>query len=69
MKSGSGGFDVEDFVTKLVTFMGGRKLENQQIEENGEEEDMYDLHTPLEWHKVGRNALAKSRRVPIVGFM
>jgi len=69
MKSGSGAFDIEDFVSRLVTFMGGRKLDNQNLDEDGEDEDVYDLHTPLEWHKIGRNALAKSRRVPIVGFM
>ncbi|KAK7472757.1 hypothetical protein VKT23_000867 [Stygiomarasmius scandens] len=69
MKSGSGAFDIEDFVSRLVTFMGGRKLDNQNLDEDGEDEDVYDLHTPLEWHKIGRNALAKSRRVPVVGFM
>ena len=28
MKSGSGAFDIDDFISKLVIFMGGRKTMN-----------------------------------------
>lgn len=76
MKNDSGGFDVDDFVSKLVTFMGGRKGDvhkhsegsdgfSQQAEE--EEEDDYD--SLLDWEKVGRLALAKSHRAPTIDFM
>ncbi|KAK1224592.1 hypothetical protein PQX77_012487 [Marasmius sp. AFHP31] len=66
LKSGSGAFDVDDFVSRLITFMGGRKIDKRNP--NFEEDDLDD-DSPLEWDKIGRKALAKSRRVPIVGFM
>ncbi|KAF8893982.1 Nse4 C-terminal-domain-containing protein [Infundibulicybe gibba] len=52
MKSGSGAFDIDEFVSKLSTFMGGHKTGDF-----------------LDWEKIGRKALAKSRRVPVMGFM
>ncbi|KAJ6626035.1 Nse4 C-terminal-domain-containing protein [Mycena sp. CBHHK59/15] len=66
MKSGTGTFDVEDFITKLVGFMGGnRPPEDPSSDVSDAEED----DAPLEWKKIGRRALAKSRRVPAMGFM
>lgn len=66
MKSGSGVFDVDDFVSKLVTFMGGTKsLEDRA----GNESDAEDDEPTLDWEKIGRKALAKSRRVPVMSFM
>lgn len=68
MKSGSGSFDVDDFVSKLVSFMGGHK----QLEESSADSDVgevEDTDTPLDWDRIGRKALAKSRRVPVMGFM
>lgn len=69
MKSGSGAFDIDEFVSKLVIFMGGRqKIEDRQSDEHeSEEED--DLELQLDWDKIGRKALAKSRRIPALGFM
>ena len=58
MKSSAGAFDTDDFVSKLITFMGGRK--NAEVN---------DEDAPLDWEKVGRKALAKSRRVPAMDFM
>ncbi|KAF9263266.1 hypothetical protein L218DRAFT_959284 [Marasmius fiardii PR-910] len=69
LKSGSGDFDVDDFVSRLVTFMGGRKINKRNPAFSDDEGDDSDDDTPLEWDKIGRKALAKSRRVPIVGFM
>ncbi|KAF7361791.1 Non-structural maintenance of chromosomes element 4 [Mycena venus] len=66
MKSGSGSFDVDDFVSKLVTFMGGAKQLNVD-DSDSEGEDVNGV--PLEWDRIGRKALAKSRRVPAMGFM
>ena len=79
MKAGAGAFDVDDFVSKLITFMGGRRGEAGQPkdrasggtdEEEEEEEEDYDGDDqPLDWEKIGRKALAKSRRVPVMDFM
>lgn len=65
MKSGSGAFDVDDFVSKLVKFMGGIK----RLEEPSEESDTDETDINLDWEKIGRKALAKSRRVAVMGFM
>jgi len=66
MKSGSGSFDIDDFVSKLVMFMGGAK----QLNVDDDDSDGEEMNgTPLEWDRIGRKALAKSRRVPAMGFM
>ncbi|KAJ7045639.1 Nse4 C-terminal-domain-containing protein [Mycena alexandri] len=67
MKSGSGSFDIDDFVSRLVAFMGGAKQLNVDDESDGEEAEASGA--PLEWDRIGRKALAKSRRVPAMGFM
>lgn len=69
MKSGSGAFDLDEFVSKLVTFMGGRKSLGDHAEDGSDVEDAGDGDNPLNWEKLGRKALAKSRRVPAMGFM
>ncbi|KAJ7780540.1 Nse4 C-terminal-domain-containing protein [Mycena maculata] len=66
MKSGSGTFDIDDFVSKLVGFMGGAKLD---VDDGSDEEDAETNGQPLQWDRIGRMALAKSRRVPAMGFM
>ncbi|KAL1741860.1 Nse4 C-terminal-domain-containing protein [Schizophyllum fasciatum] len=65
MKAGAGGFDVDEFVAKLVTFMGGRRT----IGDDGEVDDGLDADDYLDWDLIGRKALAKSRRVPAMTFM
>ncbi|EIN11513.1 hypothetical protein PUNSTDRAFT_62925 [Punctularia strigosozonata HHB-11173 SS5] len=68
MKSSAGAFDVDDFVAKLVSFMGGKR----QLLRAADGEDDAEIETddvPLEWEKIGRRALAKSRRVPVIDFM
>ncbi|KAG5732753.1 Non-structural maintenance of chromosome element 4 [Termitomyces sp. T112] len=69
MKSGSGSFDIDDFVAKLVTFMGGRKSLEDHANGDSDEEYVDNVTRPLEWAKIGRKALAKSRRVPVMGYM
>ncbi|KAI0764164.1 Nse4 C-terminal-domain-containing protein [Trametes elegans] len=69
MKSGSGAFDVEDFVARLITFMGGRKPVTPTDDDNDEDESEYDEGAPLDWERIARRALAKSRRVPAMDFM
>ena len=58
MKAGGGAFDVDDFVAKLLSYMGG----------TGGVDDGQDA-APLDWEKIGRKAMAKSRRVPAMDFM
>lgn len=66
MKLGSAAFDMDDFVTKLISFMGGR----QCFEGNeGGSEIEAEEEGGLDWDKIGRKALAKSRRVPVTHFM
>lgn len=66
MKSGSGAFDMDDFISKLITFMGGRR--GDQLSDESEMDDD-DAGHRLDWEKIGRKALAKSRRVPTIDFM
>ncbi|KAH9946583.1 Nse4 C-terminal-domain-containing protein [Amylocystis lapponica] len=67
MKSGAGAFDLDDFVARLVTFMGGRK--SVQLNDDSDNDDDDDNGEPLDWERIGRRALAKSRRVPVMDFM
>ncbi|KAF5317399.1 hypothetical protein D9611_003937 [Ephemerocybe angulata] len=68
MKSGSGTFDVDDFISKLVVYMGGAKLlDEENAERRMDGQDTSDV--ALDWTKIGRKALAKSRRAPAMGFM
>ena len=59
MKAGGGAFDVDDFVAKLLSYMGGGA---------GAVDGSQDA-APLDWEKIGRKAMAKSRRVPAMDFM
>ncbi|CAK5281588.1 unnamed protein product [Mycena citricolor] len=66
MKSGSGGFDVDDFVSKLARIMGGGRM---SVDEDGASSEEEGEVPALDWSRVGRMALSKSRRVPAIGFM
>ena len=90
MKAGAGAFDIDDFVSKLITFMGGRRGGgggagpkdhrerppgsqadgdyDEDVDDDEEEEDDED-DEPLNWERIGRKALAKSRRIPVMDFM
>ncbi len=81
MKAGAGAFDIDDFVSKLITFMGGRRgggagpkdrpsqgegdADYDEVDDDEDEED----DEPLNWERIGRKALAKSRRIPVMDFM
>lgn len=69
MKSGSGAFDIDDFVSKLVMFMGGQKSLEDALPDDSDPEDVNDFSSTLDWDRIGRKAIAKSRRVPAMGFM
>ncbi|KAF8502282.1 Nse4 C-terminal-domain-containing protein, partial [Russula emetica] len=68
MKAGAGAFDIDDFVSKLITFMGGRRGDADYDEDVDDDEDDED-DEPLDWERIGRKALAKSRRIPVMDFM
>ncbi|TFK94495.1 hypothetical protein K466DRAFT_632466 [Polyporus arcularius HHB13444] len=71
MKSGSGAFDVDDFVARLITYMGGRKptgdIDDDDDDDDASEHDA--AGAPLDWERIARRALAKSKRSPVMDFM
>jgi hypothetical protein len=70
LRSGPSAFDVDDFVSKLIVYMGGgRQLARDEAGGPASDVDMEDDDAPLDWEKIGRRALAKSRRVPVMDFM
>ncbi|PCH34744.1 hypothetical protein WOLCODRAFT_106472 [Wolfiporia cocos MD-104 SS10] len=68
MKSGAGAFDVDDFVARLITFMGGRKA---ALSDESDSEIVNDgiAGGALDWSRVGYRALEKSHRVAVADFM
>ncbi|KAI9509713.1 Nse4 C-terminal-domain-containing protein [Russula earlei] len=92
MKAGGGAFDIDDFVSKLITFMGGRRgggggasgpnddphrpiqgvdrdVEHVDDDDDDDDDEDDEDDEPLDWERIGRKALAKSRRVPVMDFM
>ncbi|KZT43484.1 hypothetical protein SISSUDRAFT_1057496 [Sistotremastrum suecicum HHB10207 ss-3] len=70
MKHDTGGFDADDFVARLITFMGGHQDVDVNPSQPNNSQEMEDEEVgSLEWEKIGRKALAKSRRVPMMSFM
>jgi hypothetical protein len=69
MKSGSGAFDIDDFVSKLLKFLKDDQLPEDVFSEDSDAEESNDFVTPLDWDRIGRKAMAKSRRIPVLGFM
>lgn len=69
MKSGTGAFDVDEFIAKLLSFMGGAQQIEDQLPDDSDDEQVDGADTPLNWEKIGRKALAQSRRVPVMDFM
>ncbi|KAK7055600.1 Non-structural maintenance of chromosomes element 4 [Favolaschia claudopus] len=66
LKFGTGIFDVNDFVLRLVAFMGGYKPPEDV---SSDDSDIEESDLPLDWRKIGHRVLAKSRRVPAAAFM
>lgn len=69
MKSGSGAFDIDDFVSKLLKFLKDDQLPEDVFPEDSDAEESNDFLPPLDWDRIGRKAMAKSRRIPVLGFM
>lgn len=66
LKHSVGGFDVEDFLAKLVTFMGGQEGGGAVADDDDDEDTNEGL---LQWEKIGYMALKRSHRVTGVNFM
>jgi hypothetical protein len=66
LKHDAGGFDDQDFVAQLVTFLGGRRADVQP-----EQDDDEDLDGPqwLAWGKLTPKVMARSRAAPAMDFM
>lgn len=62
MDFGDAAFNVDDYVTKLVTFMGGRHQVRGQARNRADEEDM-------DWASLGRVAMGICRRPPTMDFL
>ncbi|KAJ3919084.1 Nse4 C-terminal-domain-containing protein, partial [Lentinula edodes] len=69
LKFSSGVFDFNEYVSRLVTFMDGRRLELESVEHISDNEDDPEMVEPLKWERIGKLALRKTRRIPAVGFM
>lgn len=69
MKSGGGACDADGFLTESCRFIGRLRA----AEPRSEDQDVYDDDdgdgAPRDWERIGRKALAKSRRVPVMDFM
>ncbi|EPS93751.1 hypothetical protein FOMPIDRAFT_152928 [Fomitopsis schrenkii] len=68
MKAGAGAFDVDDFVTRLVSFMSRNQGVAVPADLESDDEQDY-VGEPLDYARIGRRVLAKSRRIPVMDFM
>ena len=57
MKLDNNSFDIDGYVSKLITFMGGRQLDNENNEPD------------LNWKAIGKLAAQFTNRVPTSDFM
>ncbi|CAB4422164.1 unnamed protein product [Rhizophagus irregularis] len=57
MKLDNNSFDIDSFILKLTTFMGGRQMDNDS-----------DEHLELNWEAVGRLASRFTNRIPTSKF-
>ena len=61
MNLGDAAFDIDEYVSKLVSFRGG-----QQYTAATQHADIGDT---IDWAAIGRIAMRISRRPPTIGFM
>lgn len=70
MRAGTSGFEIDDLVARLFTYMGGHRPGDERLTEDGESVDPdVDGDRPLDWGAIGRKAMGKSRRAPAQDFM
>jgi non-structural maintenance of chromosomes element 4 len=63
MKLGDAAFNVDEYVVKLVSFMGGRPINTAREYRDRDREDNMD------WTSLGKVAMGIGRRPPTIGFM
>ena len=65
LRHDGGGFETDEFIARMLHFLGGDRVDLQdEDEENGEV-----VEVDLNWSKLGVQALGFSRRVPGLDFM
>ncbi|KAG9009734.1 nuclear protein [Tulasnella sp. 427] len=64
LKHDGAAFETDDFIQRLVTFLGKGKADLESVDEGDLENDNI-----LDWEKLGRLALRRSRRAPGLDFM
>jgi len=66
----AGSFDVDEFIVKLRNFMsGGLKTDAVPVDADEDESEYHVEASKLDWDRIGRLAMAKSRRAPALTFM
>jgi hypothetical protein len=63
MKLGDAAFNVDEYVAKLVSFMGGRHRRRRAVPQDDEDVDSMD------WAGLGRLSMGICRRAPTIEFM
>lgn len=66
LKHDGGGFDTDDFISKLKSFLGGNRID---VQPDDDDEDAADREVELNWDRLGWKALGKSRRGLGLDFM
>lgn len=66
LKHDGGGFDTDDFIQKLVAFLGGNRIE---VQAEDEDEDAEAREVELNWEKLGWKMMGKTRRAVGLEFM
>ncbi|KAG8886054.1 hypothetical protein FRB97_007930 [Tulasnella sp. 331] len=66
LKHDGGGFDTDDFISKLKSFLGGNRID---VQADDDDEDAADREIELSWDKLGWKALGRSRRGLGLDFM
>lgn len=74
MKIDGAGFDADDFVAKLVTYMGDgagirARSESSRDDDENEEKDIDANGGMLDWKKIGILSTRRSRQAPVIDFM
>jgi len=81
MKHDIEAFDVDDYIAKLITFMGGRSDPlvlggnaggDADVNGDADADDtavLEDDGAPLSWERIGKRAFGWSRRAPSMDFM
>lgn len=64
LKHDGAAFETDDFIQRLVVFLGKGKADLESVDDGDLENDNI-----LDWEKLGRLALRRSRRAPGLDFM